>query len=1712
MAAVLSAPAEAVPGLLPAALGEHTLVAASPDPDRFTPVDPPVAAASPLAERMAGVTGQDLRRRLVHLVRGVAASVLGHGSLTAVRPGQPFHELGFDSLTAVELRNRLVAETGVTLPATAVFDHPTPAELAGLLADRLDGGAGEAEPADPATAPDEPIAIVAMACRFPGGVRTPEDLWDLVAAGGDAISAFPEDRGWDVDGLYDPEPGTPGRFYQREGGFLADAGAADPAFFGIAPREALAMDPQQRVLLEVAWETWERAGIVPSSVRGSRTGVFAGAMTQDYGPRQHEAPEELEGYLLTGTTGSVVSGRIAYTLGLEGPAVTVDTACSSSLVAIHLAVRALRAGDCELALAGGVTVMANPGIFIEFSRKRGLAPDGRCKPFAADADGFGLGEGAGMLLLERLSDARRNGHRVLAVIRGSAVNQDGASNGLTAPNGPSQQRVIRRALADAGMSTSDVEVVEAHGTGTPLGDPIEAQALLATYGRDRPAHDPVLLGSVKANIGHAQAAAGVAGVIKTVLAMRAGRLPRPPRATEPTSHVDWSAGAVALLTAERPWPAHDHPRRAGVSSFGVSGTNAHLILEAAEEPQEPPRAGDVRETVPWVLSARTPEALAEQAGRLRAALDAGPEVSPADVAVALATTRTTFDHRAVVLAADLPDFHRGLTALAEGTDTAGLLRGVAGEGGTVFVFPGQGSQWLGMAADLAERSEVFARSMADCADALAPHVGWSLWDVIRGVPGAPSLERVDVVQPALFAVMVSLAAVWRAHGVHPDVVIGHSQGEIAAACVAGALSLADAAGIVAVRSAALRALAGLGGMVAVEAPAEDVRESVAGIGRLGVAAVNGPRSVVVSGAVDVLEGWIAEQAATGVRVRRIAVDYASHSAQVEAIRDELTAKLAAVRPRPAEVPMMSTVTGTLIDPFELDAGYWYRNLREPVAFAPAVASLAETGHRFFVEVSPHPVLTAGVGDVLAEHGPGGVVLGTLRRNQDGPATLLAAFGLAHVHGLSPDWTAVLGPRAGRAVELPTYPFQRAHYWYVPSVAKRTEATGDAFWSAVEDGDLDVLGRALELPADDLGRALTGLRRWRAERRDTTAAGSRRYSVAWRRLPAPAGAARPGRWLVLGAELDKELVAALADRGADLVETALDRLADDGAAHGPVAGVLSLLALDDEPLPGEPAVPAGYAATLAAVQELGRAGIEAPLWCLTRGAVRTGAGDRPPVPTQALTWGLGRVVALEHPERWGGLIDLPAGPGAAEAGGLAAVLSGLAGEDQVALRGSAVYARRLRRAPGARAVRSWRPEGTVLVTGGTGALGGHLARWLAANGAEHLLLVSRRGPAAPGAAGLEAEVRALGAEVTVAACDVADREALAGLLAAHPVTAVFHTAADLDDAVVESLTPAQAGRALRAKAVSAVHLGELTHDLSAFVLFSSISAVFGIPGQGNYAPGNAFLDAFAEQRRAEGQPATSIAWGAWADGGLAAGDVGDLLERHGVPEMPPSVALAALQGVLDADETTVTVADIRWDRFTPAFTAVRPSPFIRDMPEVAERAATAVAPTGPAPVVAGLAGLDRVAAVRELVGLVRTQAAVVLGHPSPEEVDEQRAFRELGFDSVSGVELRNRLTAATGLRLPTTVVFDHPTAAALAAHLAAELVTEPGGESGFAALNRVADLLAELPAGDPDRSRLVVRLERILADARSFAAEAEADLTAASDDELFDLIDREFGAA
>ncbi|MGW7692503.1 SDR family NAD(P)-dependent oxidoreductase [Streptomyces asiaticus] len=1042
-------------------------------------------SASGLAAELVGLDAGGRLDVVVDVVRGGVAVVLGFGSLGEVRVDAAFKELGFDSLTAVELRNRLSVVTGLRLPATLVFDYPTPRVLAEYLCTRLTGEtAGSRAPLAVRADADDPIAIIGMTCRFPGGANSPETLWDLVASGKDVIGEFPTGRGWDLDGLFHPDPDHPGTSYANEGAFLHDADAFDAAFFGINPREALATDPQQRLLLEASWEVLERAGIDPVSLKGSPTGVYAGVMYHDYaaGLSGGGADVKLEGYAMLAGSGSVVSGRVAYTLGFEGPAVTVDTACSSSLVAMHLASQALRQGECTLALAGGVTVMATPDVFTGFSRQRGLAPDGRCKPFAAAADGTGWGEGVGVLLLERLSDARRNGHDVLAVIRGSAVNQDGASNGLTAPNGPSQQRVIRQALASAGLSASDVDAVEAHGTGTTLGDPIEAQALLATYGQERPTEQPLLLGSIKSNIGHTQAAAGVAGVIKMVQAMRHGMLPASLHIDEPSPHVDWESGAVRLLTEAAEWPNGERPRRAGVSSFGASGTNAHVILEQApvEDRPEVEAVPSDTGTVSWVLSARSAEALLGQAAALAEQVGCASELSPVDVGWSLVTTRSVFEHRAVVVGDDRAELLAAVEALAGDVSHPAVVRSGAaaltGDVGPVLVFPGQGSQWVGMGAELLEVSPVFAARVVECERALEPFVDWSLTDVLCGVEGAADLGRVDVVQPVLWAVMVSLAAVWAGHGVRPAAVVGHSQGEIAAAVVAGALSLEDGARVVALRSRALRRLAGGGAMASLGVGQEraglllsDLGDRAGGVG---VAAVNGPSSTVVSGPPEQVAAVVAVCQEAGERARLIEVDYASHGPQVDQIREELNELLDGIRPLDTSgsgTAFYSTVTGGRIDGSVLDTDYWVRNLRERVRFTDAVQALLSDGHRVFIEASTHPVLTLGLQETFEEAEIPAVTVPTLRRDHGGQAQLLHSLAQAFTAGVDVDWTTLYpSSPTPRVVALPTYAFQRERYWLDGHGGR----AGDPADLGLVSAGHPLLGAAVEL-ADGRGHVLTG---------------------------------------------------------------------------------------------------------------------------------------------------------------------------------------------------------------------------------------------------------------------------------------------------------------------------------------------------------------------------------------------------------------------------------------------------------------------------------------------------------------------------------------------------------------------------------------------------------------------------------------------------------------
>ncbi len=1054
-----------------------------------TPIRQASDAGGSLARRLAASPESEWNGIVAELVAEHVAGVLGHSSTEAIDTGRAFKDLGFDSLAAVELRSRLGKATGLRLPSTLIFDHPTPLAVTQHVLESVegtsvgDGKAVQVHRRSSAQQSDEPIAIVGMSCRYPGGVSSPEGLWNLLAGGMDAIGEFPDDRGWKLEGLFDPDPDNPGTTYTRYGGFLYDAVEFDADFFGISPREALAMDPQQRLILEGTWEAFEDAGIDPAALVGSRTGVFAGAGSTAYG--FGTPPPNLEGLRLTGVSGSVISGRVAYAFGLEGPAVTIDTACSSSLVALHLACQSLRSGECSMALAGGVAVMPGPELFIEFSRQRGLAPDGRCKPFSADADGTGWSEGMGMLLLQRLSDAERDGNDVLALVRSSAVNQDGASNGLTAPNGPSQQRVIREALSAVGLAPAEVDAVEAHGTGTVLGDPIEAQALLATYGQGRAEGRPLWLGSIKSNIGHTVTAAGVASVIKMVMAIRHSMLPKTLHVEEPSPHVDWSQGDLALLTEPVPWQANGRPRRAGISSFGISGTNAHVILEesppvqrasdgdgSGDDNDDRPQAAARLEVMPFLLSAADEGALAAQARRLRTFLEAEPSLDLYRVGSALKLRRGSLSHRAVAVAKGREDLLGALGALEHGGVQDGLISSVAGGGRLAFSFSGQGSQWAGMGRGLYVAFPVFAQELDAMCGELDPLLGCSLKELLfveDGSEGTARLDLTEFTQPGLFALEVALYRLMSCFGVKPDFLIGHSIGELSAAYVAGVFSLEDACRLVVGRGRLMGALDGVGAMAAVRASEQHVLESLAGFeGRLALAAVNAPEAVVVSGDETALGEWEAlfGGAADGAerKIKRLRVSNAFHSALMDPMLDEFRALAESVSFAVPSIPIVSNLTGGVVGDELCSAEYWVSQVRSTVRFADGVRYLRDAGVTRYLELGPDGVLSGMTLECLGEtegESEHLLVAASLRKRHAEDRSFLGFLASAHVNGVDVDWGSLFDGQSAKGVRLPTYAFQRSRYW----LSLETGAT-DALSLGQSSAEHPMLGAALHLAGEE----------------------------------------------------------------------------------------------------------------------------------------------------------------------------------------------------------------------------------------------------------------------------------------------------------------------------------------------------------------------------------------------------------------------------------------------------------------------------------------------------------------------------------------------------------------------------------------------------------------------------------------------------------------------
>jgi len=1789
---------------------DHTALSQNPLPQRFQ--EQSRAWRARLADLSAAAASDLLFDVLSAELTRISPT---DGRAARADPHAPWRRLGIYRQRAAALRAALSEVTGVRLSATALFDLPSPAALVEHLRSELLGPARcehdqphqdrpagdhpfddrphDTRPHD--TRPDggredcavndDPVVIVAMACRAPGGADSPQALWELVRDGRDVIGDLPGTRGWDLGALYHPDPDHVGTAYTRHGGFLPRVEDFDASFFGIGPREAAALDPQQRLMLEISWEALESAGIDPRRLRGTSSGVFTGFSLSDYGPAWHTAPGNAQGQLLTGTAAGVLSGRVSYLLGLEGPSMSVETQCSASLVAVHLAAQALRAGECDLAFAGGVTVMCTPGMLLEFSRKRGLAPDGRCKAFSADADGTGWAEGAGVLLLERLSDARRHGRQVLAVLRGSAVNSDGASNGLTAPNGSAQQRLVQLALASAGLRPADVDAVEAHGTGTALGDPIEAGALLATYGQQRAT--PLRLGSLKSNIGHAQAAAGVLGVIKMVQALRHETLPRTLHAEHPSPHVDWSSGAITLLTEPLPWPRDPHrPRRAGVSAFGVSGTNAHVILEEAPLPhgQDPAEGHDHTRPdggapLPVVLSGRTPAALRAQAARLGEHLAHHPEADLVDVAHTLAG-RTRFEHRAVIV---LPgngsgdavgdglrdrdggrrDRLRAALAALEGGRTRGglvLREAAAGEaaGRLAMLCTGQGSQRAGMGLALHAAFPVFAVALDEICAAFDAHLDRPLRQVMFADPDTPEaalLQSTAYTQPALFALETALFRLVRSFGLTPALLAGHSIGELTAAHLAGVWTLPDAVAMVAARGRLMQACQPGGVMISIRAGAEEVAASLAGLGgRVEIATVNGPESTVIAGDAEPAARIAAHWAARGHATRALTVSHAFHSPHMDAMLDAFREVAGSVRYRVPALPVVSALTGGLATTELTDPEHWVRHVREPVRFLAAARGLRAAGADAYLELGPDAVLTALLPACLADQASttGTIGAGTIdtgadgplavaasRAGRDEPATLLAAVAALDVHGLTIDWRRA-GAGGGRQVDLPTYPFQRRRHWLdaapdpgpdagraAPADSRRgTVQAGVGVGTGVGATPVPRTGPATDPQTGAETGSETG-----PETDDRADPATWRYQTVWQPLAEDLAAAavtahagpRPplrGTWALLvpadgvTEPMVTRLLWLLERLGTTPVAVRLSSrpgldgtgtpgvphtggrgsgpgaagdaerrvLAERLAAQAPDArGVLSLLGLDTRPHPLHPALPTGFAQTVALAQALRDLGSAAPLWALTRGAVATGEDDPVRRPAGALVWGLGRALALEHPAGWGGLVDLPdeAGDdlGDESLAWLGAALLAPGGEDQTAVRATGLLVPRLVPAdagPGTDAgsgagagsgsgsgsgsgVDGWRPRGAVLVTGGTGALGAQVARRLATAGARQIVLVSRRGPDAPGAPRLRAELAGLGAETTVVACDVADRGQLVALLAdlaaaGTPVRTAVHAAgvagrtaplADLDLGEVAEIV---AGKVAGAAALDAA----LAPDAE-LVLLSSISGVWGSGRQAAYSAGNAYLDALASRRRSAGRPTTAVSFGPWADAGMGAEPaLRDFLARRGLRPLAARPAVGALIDAVAAGRATVTVVDVDWDRFLPALTVARPNPMFDALPAAPETtgatgfdaasAAVLDAQTGTGPESGTVAWTDygaMPAAQRAgaLAALVRAEAAAVLGHDDAEDLDPARRFLELGFDSLASVQLARRLSAATGMPLAPPVVFEHPTAAELAAHLA-----------------------------------------------------------------------------
>ncbi|MFE3590616.1 amino acid adenylation domain-containing protein [Streptomyces niveus] len=1665
------------------------------------PSPAPASPAQATATATATVAVAEQGDGLDQLISEAWASVLG---LADVDPDTGIFELGASSMSALAVHGLLVTSLDREFPLSALIRYPT----VRLLAAHLRGAPASPETTGGPTAVRGPVdgdavAVVGMACRLPGAPGL-EAFRENLRDGVESITHFTDDElraaGVREEDLLDLR-------YVRARGVTDDVDLFDAPFFGVSPGEADAMDPQHRLLLECSWEAFENAGIVPRDVDG-KVAVFAGS---GYGGYPQAPAEDMSSFYrnMIGTKDDYLATRIAHKLDLRGPALTVQTACSTGLVATHLARQSLLRGESDAALVGASSLTFP--LVQGFVHQEGLvlSPDGKCRAFDEKGGGTVLGSGVAVVLLKRLSDALADGDRIHAVLPGSAVNNDGAQKaGFTAPSVPGQSAVIAEAMAVAGVGPADIGFVEAHGTATALGDPIEVQALQAVFdGEER--QTPCALGSVKTNIGHADATAGLAGLIKAVLAVHHGELVPSLNYESPNPELGLDPKLFEVNTRLREWDEEAGPRRAGVSSFGIGGTNAHVIVEQAPAPRQPAaRPATAELALPVVISGRDEKALRDQARRWADWLERHPGVPLRDIAHTAARRRTHFPQRAAVTTADRTVAAAALAALADDRSHPALVRASAPRqrGRKVFVFPGQGTQWPGMGRELLETSAVFAETVDACDTALRPYTGWSVRDVLSGPAvrrdGTPvELDRLDVSMPASFTMYVALAATWRDLGLEPDAVVGHSQGEIAAAVVAGALTLEQGARVVALRGRELARAGATGAMAFVELPVAEVQDRIAAYGdALSVAVVNTPSSTVVAGDAEALDGLLFALDDDDIVCGKLAAPFASHSSHMDPLLPVLGELLSDLRPGAARIPFYSTVTGTLLDGDQLDGAYWCRNLREPVRLDLAQRNLLATGHDVFVEVGPHPVLAMP----LTEGDERALVVGSLVRDRGSAGELLRTLGTLHAHGCRVDWARALdavspGENPARVADLPTYAFQSRRHWNDAPPAPRATGSPEtaAFWQAVDEGRPERLAELLgagDGARDSVENLLPLLARWRDRQETDAGTEALLYEEAWERSAAPGPARFDGLWVLAsteagagagaGADADgaiaDEAERALRAAGAEVRRVTAHRgrtalAADLAALDRAPEGLLTLGSLDTTPGPG--GTTRGFLATLALAQAAADAGVEAPVWALTSGAVNTentngttgtdgtnrpdGAGPGP-APAGALVAGLCRALSLEDPVRSGGVVDIPADIPADWAGHLVATLAARDHEDQVAVRAEGRYVRRLRRAAPLPNGPAWTTRGTAVITGGQGALGRHLARLLAERGAEHIVLASRSGEATPDVDQLRAELAADEVELTVVPCDVTDRAQVAGLLAEadraeRPLRVVAHLAGVTGMGAFTELTQERAAEDTAAKVLGATHLHEVLgeRELDAFLLYGSVASLWGGAGQAAYSAANSALDALARGRRAAGLTATVVHWGGWAGGGMVTDEAERTARSRGLLPLAPGRALRALARVLDAGLTSVGVAHMDWSLFAPAYGAARRRPLLDGI--VDARTATE-APAGEnisarAALAAALADRPHEERLAVLVDMVGQETATVLGVPA-DELDADAPLNQLGFNSLMAVTVRGELTRRTGLPVTSELLLRRPTCAAVAEELL-DLLAPATPDTGTGSASRSA---------------------------------------------------------